>query len=138
MPANPRYRWLDEAVSGRPSPDAVARLCAGLRTWWNAGGAVPLDRCLGLPRKPETVRLMLRDDYLRAAAACMPRSGPWTTASTLHQAARIFMLRKWPCWCDLPDPPERADDVERLLWRAARAGGGRLPGARRIAQILAD
>jgi len=132
------YAWLASVIEGRPSPDAIAAMSGALLRWWRfaaAGGCrrVSLARCAGLPENPARARLALRDHYLRRAAALLdvPASQPWRRAEAMAAAADLFMRRKWPVWWSLAAAPEHAEAIERLLWHAAQAGGGKLPGTAR-------
>lgn len=145
--------WVSDFTSERPSPEAVARMQRAFRTWLKSGRVELLSasgrrarrpslaRCAGLPESPERVRLMVRDVHLRRAARLVVGAsvGAWGRATALHEAAREFMGTKWPCWCDMEAPPMHATALQRELWEAAIAAGGKLPEtARRVAQILSD
>ena len=146
--------WLTDAIEGKPSPEAVEQMCKALRSWWMSAGQhgtrgpqgkrkrssrLGLARCAGLPESPERARIVVRDWYLRQAAETLGVSvaKPWLRALELRRAVAAFRSRKWGMWCQLDEPPGYASHTEVLLWRAARASFGDLPGtARRYRQIL--
>jgi hypothetical protein len=134
--------WLPGVLAGKPDAEAVEHMVAGVQTWWrsgtrNGGRSLTLARCMGLPESSEAARLALRDHWLRQAACTLP-GGPWQRAVALHAALQSFRGHRWPCWCDLVEPPAHADPLRAALHQAMRAAGGRMPGTpRRLAQILA-
>ena len=121
--------WLDHLI--RVDEAAAEHLARGFRTWLEAGGTLSLQRCLGLPANPESVRRAIRDGDLQRAAATIEAPSDWQRAGMLAQAAQHFELRRWPCWWDLELPPPNASDLDRHLFFAMRAGGGALPKTQR-------
>ena len=146
-------RLIEAAFSRKADAELVEAMLAGLRRWVLSGhrGArnpnggriksdpITVGRCLGLPASPERARLLLRDAYLRQAAALLGQGEriTWQLACRLHREIRRFLAHEWPCWWALAAPPDHATELDRVLWLATRAGGGKLPGtARRLSQIL--
>ena len=145
--------WLQQVLDGSPDAATVEHLRRGLTTWLNSatGGRrdcsgkiqrsrpLSLARCLGLPESPERVRTAQRDAHLRAVADLLPVQPhhPWKRATALCNEARSFTRHQWLCWVGLEAPPAYASEINRLLWLAMRAGGGKLPTtARQYASIL--
>jgi hypothetical protein len=145
--------WLAQVLTGTPDEAAVEHLRRGFEIWLNSGrravrGAdgklirarpLALSRCLGLPDKPELVRLRQRDDYLRQAAALIRAdlAPSQSVAAALCREAQRFAGHRWLCWVALTQPPPNADELDRLLFLAMRAGGGRLPTTgRQFASIV--
>ena len=145
--------WLQQVLDGTPDAATVEHLRRSFEVWMRSGRRarrdadgklirarpVSLSRCLGLPDKPDLVRMAQRDDYLRSAGQLI-RSGLSPTqslATALCQEARRFAGHRWLCWVDMTQPPPNADDLDRLLFLSMQAGGGRLPTtARQYATIL--
>jgi hypothetical protein len=145
--------WLQQVLEGSPDAAAIEHLRRGFTTWLNSATrgrrdfdgkiqrARPLSlaRCLSLPESPERVRTAQRDAYLREIVDLLPTDEchPWKRATALSDEVRHFARHQWLCWIDLDAPPHYASEINRLLWLAMRAGGGRLPQtARQYAIIL--
>lgn len=144
-------QWLIDVLEGNPTSEAAQHLQAAFIAWSRSGGHAhdatgrrrptfpDLARCCGLPANPDSAMLKLRDWHLLQASELVgaDHAQRWQRAKRLHMAAQHFMARQWPCWWNLSEPPQHASRLEALLWRAALAGGGKLPTtARRYAQLL--
>lgn len=144
--------WLDQVLSGTPNDETLDHLRRAFNTWLksttrggrNAGGKVmrasslSLSRCLGLPERPESVRIKRRDAYLLQASLLLTvdPSRPWRMACALHKETKRFMSHQWLCWCHLRHPPSNASDIDRLLFLATQAGGGTLPKTTRSYALI--
>jgi hypothetical protein len=145
--------WLQQVLVGSLDAETVEHLRRGFTTWLNSATRgrrdrngkiqrskpLSLARCLALPESPERVRTAQRDAYLRAAADLLPYDhlNPWRRANALCIEVHDFSRHQWLCWIDLDAPPLYASEINRLLWQAMRAGGGKLPTtARQYATIL--
>lgn len=144
--------WLDHALNGSPDAATLEHIRKGLNIWLNSStqgrrnvsGKVErarplaLARCLGLPETPERTRVVLRNAYLIQAANLLPTDAlhPWRRATALHGEVRKFSRHQWLCWVNLDEPPDYASDVNVLLWKAMRAGGGKLPATVRQYDII--
>lgn len=143
-------------LENRPTPEAVDWVRGGLRRWLLSGtrGGLDLDgrplrtrgpslpRHLALPTTPERTRGALRDAYLVELADHLAETigrERWAVACEMHRLAVAFDGWKWPCWCNLDEPPPYATAPERLLWHAHRMAGTDLPRTRhRYRQILQE
>ena len=145
--------WLQQVLDGSPDAAAVEHLRRGFTTWLNSATRgrrdhngkiqrsrpLSLARCLILHDSPERVRTAQRDALLRSVAELLPvdQRHPWKRATALCNEARSFARHQWLCWVGLDTPPLYASEINRLLWQAMRAGGGKLPTtARQYATIL--
>lgn len=145
--------WLQQVLNGTPDAATVEHLRRSFEIWMRSGRRaqrdaagklirtrpVSLSRCLGLPDKPDLVRMGQRDSYLRRAGHLVRAdlSPTQSLATALHSEARRFAGHRWVCWAHLTQPPPNADELDRLLFLAMQAGGGRLPTtARQYATIL--
>ncbi|MCG6118357.1 MAG: hypothetical protein MEQ07_09225 [Aquimonas sp.] len=116
-----RARLLAELAAGTADPAAAAWLAEGLRCWLRhaePGGQGPsLEACLGV-RSAADARRLIRDHWLREAAATLPEAGSWTRARTLHMhlgAARRLAARR------ALDPAATAAPLVDLLARAVES-----------------
>ena len=145
--------WLQQVLNGTPDAATVEHLRRSFEIWMRSGRRarrdadgkpirarpVSLSRCLGLPDKPDLVRMSQRDGYLRSAGQLIqPALAPTQSLATaLCSEAGRFAGHRWLCWAHLTQPPPNADELDRLLFLAMQAGGGRLPTtARQYATIL--
>lgn len=145
--------WLQQVLNGTPDAATVEHLRRGFEIWMRSGRRskrdadgqlirarpVSLSRCLGLPDKPDLVRLAQRDAYLRSAGQLLGDSlnPTQSVATALSLQAKRFAGHRWLCWAHMTQPPPNAEEIDRLLFLAMQAGGGRLPTtARQFATIL--
>ncbi len=95
-----------------------------------SGEARSLDHALGLTwygAEPVAARWARRRRNLHLAEALALCDG---SPSKLAEAVRRFRLRKWPRWQRFEQPPERATELERILFHAFKVGGGKVPESR--------
>jgi hypothetical protein len=121
------------AASGRPlEGEAASWFAAGVRTYLREGE--PLERCLGLAgtgwSAPTRFAYRERNRHLRAACR-MLGSDP----ARLAAAVSRFEGQQWACWRDLPEPPARADALQRALFDAFSAGAPVPSSARQLHRI---
>jgi hypothetical protein len=109
-------------ASGRVEAEDVAWLSKGFSAYLVAGGALSLERCLGLPRNDCTLRRACRDYWLRRAWKALggPLS-PWHRSEKLAATVRDFQSRQWVRWRALTEAPTIANDVEVALFQAFRS-----------------
>ena len=119
MPQPAILRFID----GDESAAVLAELRAGMLRWAAQAGdkPLPLQRVLGLGG-PSIVRAELKRMHLLRAAELLPGPGRWRRCQQLADACRLFEFRRWPVWCGLDSPPERASDIERVLFEARQFG----------------
>lgn len=93
----------------------------GVDAWLNAGGAIPLERCLGLPSTHARVRRFRRDHWLCRAASLIEADGVSTGAQKLEAEWNKFLSRgPWSIWRDDAEPPPEASQLSRALFWATR------------------
>ncbi len=149
--SNSRLSVLQQLFEGSLQPDGAEELCRAFNTWLASATQgrrdpdgrllrsrpISLAACLRLQESPERARLALRDEYLRAASRTLDCGE--NGAARLFREAGVFACRQWPCWVGLTEPPAYASDLQRLLFYAMKAGGGRLPASKRqFINILAE
>jgi hypothetical protein len=121
------------AASGRPlEGEAASWFAAGVRTYLREGE--PLERCLGLAgtgwSAPTRFAYRERNRHLRRAAELVRND-----MARLAEAVRRFEGQQWACWRDLPEPPARADALQRALFAAFAAGAPVPSSARQLHRI---
>jgi hypothetical protein len=109
-------------ASGRPEAGDVAWLSKGFSAFLAAGGALSLERCLGLPRNTTAVRRAHRDYWLREAWKSFGKEqSPWRRSEKLAIAVRDFQSRRWVRWRTLRAAPALATELEAALFQAFRS-----------------
>jgi len=109
-------------ASGRVEADDVAWLSKGFRAFLGAGGALPLERCLGLPRNDSALRRACRDYWLRRAWQALDDDlSPWRRSEKLAAVVRKFRMGRWMQWRTMEDAPILATDVEIAVFEAFRS-----------------
>jgi len=109
-------------ANGRAGADDIAWLSKGFSAFLGAGGALPLERCLGLPRNDSALRRACRDYWLRRAwKALREETSPWRRSEKLAVAIKDFQSRRWPRWRLLSAPPAGASELELALLEAFRS-----------------
>jgi hypothetical protein len=109
-------------ANGRVDADDIAWLSKGFGAYLAAGGALPLERCLGLPRNDCALRRACRDYWLRRAwKAFEEELSPWRRSQKLAAAVRDFQSRQWLRWRTLQEAPPLAGELEVALFQAFRS-----------------
>lgn len=109
-------------ASGRAEAGDVAWLSKGFSAFLAAGGALSLERCLGLPRNTTAVRRAHRDYWLREAWKSFgEEQSPWRRSEKLATAVRDFQSRRWVRWRTLRAAPALATELEAALFQAFRS-----------------
>jgi hypothetical protein len=114
-------------ATGRIDPEASVWLVRRLTHWVEAGDGPSLPACLGLPSTPSSVRRVLRDRWLREAAAHLT-GGPWERAEQLRRRLGAFRACKWRAWRRLRIPPATADAIDICAFHALKSGAP-IPGS---------
>jgi hypothetical protein len=141
-PASLLAEILAAAPGERPSAEAVAWLCDGLRHWIAAPGhngreGPSLPACLGLPGKARAVRRLLRDRFLREAVRYVGSTlGPWGAAEQLRRSIDTFRRAKWRLWRLRPNAPSDASRIELALWNAFRCSAEMPDSTQALSNIL--
>lgn len=109
----------------------------GYDTWLNAGGAIPLERCLGLPSTHNGLRKLRRDHWLCKAASLIDADGSTTGSQQLETEWNTFLSRgPWIIWRDDAEPPPDATPLSVALFWATRYNRSESLTARHIARIV--
>jgi hypothetical protein len=109
-------------ASGRAEAGDIAWLSKGFSAFLAAGGALSLERCLGLPRNTTAVRRAYRDYWLRQAWRSFDKQlSPWRRSEKLASAVRDFQSRRWVRWRTLTAAPAIATELEAALFQAFRS-----------------
>ena len=97
-------------------------LSKGFAAFLAGAGAVPLERCLRLPRNDSALRRASRNHWLcRAWETLATELSPWRRSEKLAAAVRDFKSRQWPRWRALEHAPSHATKLELALYNAFRA-----------------
>jgi len=127
---------LQRFASGRPLPSDVAWMCKGVSGYVNCAGLVPLERCLQLPRTPNSRRIDLRNNWLREVARLLDRDKKWAGCAEIEVRWTAFVTRgNWRLWRDQAAPPIEIDDIEKALFYATRHNKGRVLNHRQIVRV---
>ena len=109
-------------ASGRVEAEDVAWLSKGFSAFLTAGGALPLERCLGLPRNDCALRRACRDYWLRRAWQTLDDDlSPWRRSKELAAVVRKFRMGRWAHWRTLEDAPILASETEFAVFEAFRS-----------------
>jgi hypothetical protein len=126
------------AARGEPvAPDAGQWIGEATRRYLDGEGR--LDDLLGLRGSagawpaPTRHRYEVRNRHLRAACR-MLGSDP----ARLAAAVSRFEGQQWACWRDLPEPPARADALQRALFDAFSAGAPVPTSPRQLRRITVE
>jgi hypothetical protein len=113
------FERAQRVASGRPTAADIAWLGKGFSAFLAAGGALPMERCLGLPRNDCALRRACRDYWLRRAWKALGDDlSPWRRSEKLATVVRNFRSRLWVRWRALEAAPKAASDVEFALFQA--------------------
>jgi len=101
-------------------------LSGGFRAAMDAAGAVPLERCLHLPRSPKKFRKMQRDRWLVDLVRATEAPSSWARAKSVSEQLDTFLSRgPWRAWSDLKDPPPGTSNLRTALFYVAQFNDGR-------------
>lgn len=121
-PPDEGFDRAQRLASGRVEAEDVAWLSKGFSAFLTAGGALPLERCLGLPRNDSALRRACRDYWLRRAWQTLDESlSPWQRSKQLAAVVRKFRMGRWAHWRTLEDPPILASETELAVFEAFRS-----------------
>lgn len=109
----------------------------GMDAWLNASGALPLERCLGLPTTHTQMRILRRDHWLCKAAFLIDADGSTTGSQKLETEWTRFITRgAWYQWREDAGPPSAATPLSEALFWATRYNRSKSLTARHIARIV--
>jgi hypothetical protein len=98
-------------------------LQGGFRRFLEAGGALPLERCLRLPTTPKRLQKARRDYWLRIAWDGIEASTDWARSVELARRVQEFRtLGIWQRWREHSEPPGGASELRAALFYAFKAG----------------
>lgn len=124
-------------ADGGHTRNDYALLQKGFDTWLNAGGALPLERCLGLPSTHTGMRKFRRDHWLCKAASLIDADGSTTGAQKLEAEWNKFISRgPWYIWRDDGSPPADATPLSEALFWATRYNRSESLTARHMMRIV--
>ena len=111
--ANPmELAW--RIADGQFNESVQLALQRGFSAFVDAGGAVPLERCLRLPRSAAGFRLTQRDRWLVEVARSTEGKTAWARCVAVSQALDVFLSRgSWHAWRDLQDAPPGTSNLRR-------------------------
>ena len=135
--STPPVVLVQRLVAGRHADaETTDWLASGLSAWLNAGGTLPLLRCLGMPATVPKVKIAMRNLWLKEAAQFIEAKTPWAKAKTLCEETGRFERRTWPAWRHFDTPPSHATELQKRLFLALKTGAG-LPGTvKQMSNIL--
>jgi hypothetical protein len=116
------FERAQRVASGRADTADIAWLSKGFSAFLAGGGALPLERCLGLPRNDCALRRACRDYWLRRAWQALDDDlSPWQRSEKLAAAVRKFRMGSWLRWRTLENAPTLASEMELALFDAFRS-----------------
>lgn len=135
------FDLVDRVVKGAIDDDALRWVRCGFQTWIRSEGAIPLERCLNLPRTRKQRQRLRRDDAIRDAARLLKDElkGPTAYALAQEVAARLneFIERGiWRRWRELGAPPEQHSKLRATLFTVAQCNEGETLSVRQLQRIL--
>lgn len=112
-------------AAGKFSESVCEALRLGFSAFINAGGDVPLERCLRLPVSGKRFRLMQRDLWLAEVVESSEGKTPWAKCVAASAALDAFLLRgQWCAWRNMPDPPAGTSNLRVALFYTAKFNDG--------------
>ena len=135
--STPPVVLVQRLVAGRHADaETTDWLASGLSAWLNAGGTLPLLRCLGMPATVPKVKIAMRNLWLKEAVQFIEAKTLRAKARILYNEAERFERRIWPAWRHLDTPPSHATELQKRLFLALKTGVG-FPGTdKQILNIL--
>lgn len=93
----------------------------GFAAFVNAGGAVPLERCLRLPRSNARFRRAQRDLWLIQVARSVDGATSWARSAAVSKELDTFLAcGAWRSWRDMQDPPAGTSNLRVALFYTAK------------------
>lgn len=127
----------DRLALGVIDDEAAHWVRRGFAAWVRSGGAVPLERCLGLPKTRFQSKLRTRDHWLGYAAMLLDKGSTWATAVALADELETFVSRgPWRVWQALEGPPADASELRTALFFATKANDGKTLSERHLARVI--
>jgi hypothetical protein len=112
-------------AAGAFTQDVQERLQRGFAAFVDAGGVVPLERCLRLPKSNTGVRLAQRKRWLAEVAKATDAPSTWARCVATSRALETFLSRGvWSAWKHMQDPPAGASQLRTALFYTAKFNDG--------------
>lgn len=109
----------------------------GFAAFIDAGGAVPLERCLRLPVSTAAFRLTQRDRWLAEVAQSTEGATSWAKSVAISKELQAFLTRgPWLSWLDLQDPPAGTSSLRVALFYTAKYNNGKGLSAKQVNRIV--
>lgn len=129
--------FASRIAAGQADGSALRWAQRGFAAFVRAGGAVPLERCLGLPRSERGVRMMRRNYWLAEAAKQLRSQSLWLCANDLAEELDRYLSRgPWGACRHLSEPPEGTSALRSALFHVAVANEGKSLSAKQIHRVL--
>ena len=123
----------EQVLQSMVSLEGLPWLAAGFQRHARAGGALSLERALGLPTDAQRQRA-LRDLWIARAARHVAGDTPAARAEALAAELDAFLRGTWKEWRHRRDPPPSASPLRRDLHELAYVLRGRpRPCTKRLA-----
>lgn len=120
-------------AAGAFTQDVQERLRRGFAAFVDAGGVVPLERCLRLPKTNAGVRRAQRNRWLAEVAKATDAPNTWARCVATSRALETFLSRgAWPAWKHLQDPPAGTSQLRTALFYTAKFNDGEGLSAKQI------
>lgn len=119
-------------AAGEPRDGDLQWFARGCAAWVLGRGAVPLERCLQLPRNDTKLRRAERDLWLVRAARGIDAIGG---ARRLRDEISAVERCHWRLWREEPVPPEGTSELRGAIFHALRLGDGAVLSRRQLQRI---
>lgn len=128
---------LAHFTDGALTESGAALLRKAFDAYLNAGGEIPLERCLGIPSTHAARRRLRRDSWLRKAAMLIDADGSWTGSQKLEAEWNRFISRgPWQAWRADDRPPPEATPLSEALFYATVCNRSDSLTVKHIARIV--
>lgn len=109
----------------------------GFATFIDAGGKIPLERCLRLPTSTARFRLTQRDRWLVEVARSTEGTTCWARSVAVSQDLDVFLSRgAWKVWRDMQDPPPGTNGLRVALFYTAKFNNGKGLSPKQVDRIV--
>ncbi|MDP3797402.1 MAG: hypothetical protein Q8R06_09665 [Polaromonas sp.] len=124
-------------VAGQFNGPVLDVLQRGFAVFLDAGGAVPLERCLRLPRSTIGFRRTQRDRWLIELARSTEGKTARAKCVAISTELNTFLARgSWHAWRDMQDPPAGTSRLRVVLFYAAKFNDGKGLSAKQVGRIV--
>ncbi len=124
-------------AAGQFNESVLDTLQRGFAAFVDAGGAVPLERCLRLPRSNARFRLAQRDRWLVEVARSIGGITSWARSAAVSNELDTFLARgAWRAWRDMQDPPAGTSNLRVALFYTAKFNDGKGLSTKQVSRIV--